>query len=87
MCLVLGLFCFQWPRHVLEKWVTPILGESALPSNYKTPPYLSARPEIIKHTLSPRDKFVVIASDGLWDLLSPTQVVRLVCNNAPTMFL
>ena len=72
------MFCKQWPRHVLEKWVIPILGESALPSHYKTPPYLSARPEIIKHTLSPRDKFVVIASDGLWDLLSPTQVVRLV---------
>ncbi|KAK4016198.1 pyruvate dehydrogenase [acetyl-transferring]-phosphatase 1, mitochondrial isoform X1 [Daphnia magna] len=73
-----GDFRFKWPRHVLEKWVIPVLGESALPQNYKTPPYLSARPEIIKHTLSPRDKFVVIASDGLWDLLSPTQVVRLV---------
>lgn len=63
---------------MLEKWVTPILGETALPPHYKTPPYLSARPEIIKHTLSPKDKFIVIASDGLWDLLSPTQVVRLV---------
>nr|CAG4646246.1 EOG090X05SW [Macrothrix elegans] len=73
-----GDFRFKWPRHVLEKWVVPIVGESALPPNYKTPPYLSAKPEIIQHNLTAKDKFLVIASDGLWDLLSPTQVVRLV---------
>nr|CAG4636160.1 EOG090X05SW [Eubosmina coregoni]SVE69786.1 EOG090X05SW [Eubosmina coregoni] len=73
-----GDFRFKWPRHVLEKWVSPVVGETALPPNYKTPPYLTARPELTHYTLSPRDKFLVIASDGLWDLLSPTQVVRLV---------
>nr|CAG4641681.1 EOG090X05SW [Eurycercus lamellatus] len=73
-----GDFRFKWPRHVLENYVSPVVGESALPPHYKTPPYLSARPEIVHHSLSPRDKFLVIASDGLWDLLSPTQVVRLV---------
>lgn len=73
-----GDFRFKWPRHVLEKWVSPIVGESALPPHYKTPPYLTASPEIVRYTLGPRDKFLVIASDGLWDLLSPTQVVRLV---------
>ena len=75
-----GDFRFKWPRHVLEKWVSPALGQSAVPPHYKTPPYLTARPEITTHTLGPRDKFLVIASDGLWDLLSPTQVVRLVIN-------
>nr|CAG4638439.1 EOG090X05SW [Cyclestheria hislopi] len=73
-----GDFRFKWPREVLEKWVVPIIGESAVPPHYKTPPYLTAHPEIIRHTLTPKDKFLVIASDGLWDLLSPTQVVRLV---------
>nr|CAG4648646.1 EOG090X05SW [Polyphemus pediculus] len=73
-----GDFRFKWPRHVLEKWVLPVVGASALPANYKTPPYLTARPEITTHTLSSKDKFLIIASDGLWDLLSPTQVVRLV---------
>lgn len=73
-----GDFRFKWPRHVLEKWVSPIVGENALPQNYKTPPYLTARPEIVRYTLNPRDKFLVMASDGLWDLLSPTQVARLV---------
>jgi len=73
-----GDFRFKWPRHILEKWVSPVVGETALPPHYKTPPYLTARPELTHYTLSPRDKFLVIASDGLWDLLSPTQVVRLV---------
>ena len=73
-----GDFRFKWSRNVLEKYVSPVVGESALPPNYKTPPYLTARPEIVQHTLTPRDKFLVIASDGLWDLLSPTQVARLV---------
>nr|CAG4650140.1 EOG090X05SW [Sida crystallina] len=73
-----GDFRYKWPRHVLEKWVVPVAGEHSLPPNYKTPPYLTASPEITQHMLSPRDKFLVIASDGLWDMLSPTQVVRLV---------
>jgi len=73
-----GDFRFKWTRKILEEWVYPILAESVLSPHYKTPPYLTARPEIIRHTLTPKDKFLVIASDGLWDLLSPTQVVRLV---------
>lgn len=72
MCFFCKLF------QVLDDWVNPVLGESVTSPHYKTPPYLTARPEIIKHTLAPKDKFLVIASDGLWDLLSPTQVVRLV---------
>jgi len=73
-----GDFRFKWPRQVLADWLYPILDETVLSPHYKTPPYLTARPEIIKHTLAPKDKFLVIASDGLWDMLSPTQVVRLV---------
>ena len=70
---------------VLADWLYPILDETVLSPHYKTPPYLTARPEIIKHTLAPKDKFLVIASDGLWDMLSPTQVVRLV--NPPESFI
>lgn len=55
-----------------------ILGEHACPPNYKSPPYLTARPDITHHKLSHRDKFLVIASDGLWDMMSEAQVVRLV---------
>lgn len=73
-----GDFRFKWPRNVIEKYVVPLTSPSALPMHYKTPPYLTARPEITHTAIGPRDKFLIIASDGLWDMLSPTQVVRLV---------
>ena len=48
------------------------------PPNYKTPPSLTALPEVTSHKLTPRDKFLVLGSDGLWDLMTPMQVIRLV---------
>lgn len=48
------------------------------PSHYYTPPYLTAEPEITYHRLRPQDKFLVLASDGLWDVLDNDDVVRLV---------
>ena len=42
------------------------------------PPYVSNVPEVLVHAISDRDEFAVIASDGLWDLLSNQQVVELV---------
>nr|CAG4643944.1 EOG090X05SW [Lepidurus arcticus] len=74
----LGDYRFKWPRNILEKHVVPIIGRNALPPNYKTPPYLSATPEIRTHKLAPKDKFLIVASDGLWDQLTPLEVVRLV---------
>lgn len=49
-------------------------GEQMIPPNYHTPPYLTARPDVTYHRLTPRDKFLIIASDGLWDCLTPLQV-------------
>ena len=46
--------------------------------NYKTPPYLTVVPEITHHKLNTRDKFMVLATDGLWDMMTPMQVIRLV---------
>lgn len=73
-----GDFRYKWSRNILAEVVVPHLGEQALAPNYYTPPYLTARPEIIHYRLTPRDRFLVIASDGLWDFISPLQVVRLV---------
>ena len=74
----LGDFRYKWSREILEKKVVPFLGESAIPPNYHTPPYLTAKPEIKYHRLRPSDKFLILGSDGLWDLLTPLQVVKLV---------
>lgn len=74
----LGDFRYKWSKQILEKVVVPHFGETAIPPNYYTPPYLTAKPEVRYHRLTPRDKFLIIASDGLWDLMSPLQAVRLV---------
>lgn len=50
-------------------------GSQMIPPNYHSPPYLTARPDVTYHKLTPRDKFLIIASDGLWDCLTPLQVI------------
>ena len=41
-----GDFKFKWGRDVIERTLGPYLGEHACPPNYKTPPYLTASPEV-----------------------------------------
>jgi len=73
-----GDYRYKWSKEIMSSVVVPRYGEQQMAPHYHTPPYLTARPEIIHHRLTPRDRFLVIASDGLWDLVSPLQVVRLV---------
>ncbi|CAN6471072.1 unnamed protein product [Victoria cruziana] len=44
-------------------------------------PILSAEPSITVHKLEPSDKFVIFASDGLWEHLSNQEAVDIVHNN------
>lgn len=46
----------------------------------KTPPYMTASPELTTVALSRSDKFLVLATDGLFDLLTSSDVVRLLAN-------
>jgi serine/threonine protein phosphatase PrpC len=39
---------------------------------------LTHTPEITAHTLTKRDKFLILATDGLWEFLDPLQIVRMV---------
>lgn len=73
-----GDYCYKWPTDILKEYVVPYYGEHVIPHNYLTPPYLTAEPETTCHTLSSKDRFLIIASDGLWDFMSPTQAVKLV---------
>uniref|UniRef100_A0A6M2DGE6 Protein phosphatase 2c/pyruvate dehydrogenase lipoamide phosphatase n=1 Tax=Xenopsylla cheopis TaxID=163159 RepID=A0A6M2DGE6_XENCH len=74
----LGDFRYKWPKEHILNCVDASLRGNILPPNYITPPYLTARPEVIHHRLTPRDRFLVIASDGLWDTMTPHQAVKLV---------
>ncbi len=48
-----------------------------VPSPYQ-PPYVSATPQVHHITLTKEDKFLVLASDGVWDFLTDQQAVDLV---------
>lgn len=63
---------------MLNKFIVPYFGEDTIAPGYHTPPYLTALPEVTYHQLTPRDKFLILASDGLWDLMTPLQAVQLV---------
>ncbi|VVC29424.1 Hypothetical protein CINCED_3A012565 [Cinara cedri] len=68
---------YKWSREMLSEYI-PKLGENIIPPFYYTPPYLTAKPQVAHYHLQPRDKFLVLATDGLWDFMTPLQVVRLV---------
>lgn len=66
----------QIPNHVMS-----VYGDNLIPPKYRTPPYLDAEPEVLHHHLTPKDKFLVLASDGLWECLNPDKVVQLVAGH------
>lgn len=74
----LGDFRYKWSKEQLLELVVPQFGANVMPPHYLTPPYLTGRPEVTHHILTPKDRFLILASDGLWDTMSPLQVVRLV---------
>ena len=41
---------------------------------------ISARPQIVQEKVTPQDRFLVIACDGLWDVLSNQEVCDYVLN-------
>ena len=73
-----GDFRFKWDAETIQKTIGALLGNMAVPEHYKTPPYLTVEPDMTAHKLTPKDKFLVIATDGLWDMMTPMQVIRLV---------
>ncbi|GLB34045.1 putative protein serine threonine phosphatase 2C [Lyophyllum shimeji] len=84
---------YKWPRQVQEALNQAFLVGNGRPLRpppplFKTPPYVTARPVVTHRKLDfptdgtePGDKslrFVVLATDGLWDQLSSEEVVSLV---------
>ncbi|XP_054473784.1 pyruvate dehydrogenase [acetyl-transferring]-phosphatase 1, mitochondrial-like [Anoplopoma fimbria] len=77
---------FKWSAEMLSRVyetrpdVLSLVSEAvrSQPPHYLTPPYLSAQPEVILHRIRPADKFLVLATDGLWELMHRQTVVQLV---------
>ena len=73
---------YKWSMNDL-KTVLSILdtpyARNIIPPNYYSPPYLTlCNPEITHHRLTTKDKFLVMASDGLWEQLTDERVVKIV---------
>jgi len=69
---------YKWNREFAERLSPKFFGRAPRPL-LKTPPYVTAAPEITTTTISPEQgDFVVLATDGLWELLSNDEVVGLV---------
>lgn len=69
---------FKLTAKQIKDHIVPVYGHGALPSHYYSPPYVTVRPEIIHRRLNYKDKFLILATDGLWDLLTPEKVVQLI---------
>ena len=73
---------WKWPLDVQEDVKQRFYGPSPLPPpkyNVRTPPYLTAEPVVTSTKIDPaKPSFLILATDGLWDMLSSQQGVDLV---------
>ncbi|KAF2720754.1 MgPP2CL-3, protein phosphatase 2C-like protein 3 [Polychaeton citri CBS 116435] len=69
---------YKWSAEIQNKLKNNFFGRT--PSKYlKTPPYVTAEPVITTTKVEPSNgDFVVMATDGLWEMLSNEEVVGLV---------
>lgn len=69
---------YKWTKDVQDKIKRQFFGRTPHPL-LKTPPYVTAEPVITTTKIDPsQGDFVVMATDGLWEMLSNEEVVGLV---------
>ncbi|RAL09504.1 type 2C protein phosphatase ptcF [Aspergillus homomorphus CBS 101889] len=69
---------YKWSRETQEKIKRQFFGRTPHPM-LRTPPYVTAEPVITTTKIEPsRGDFLVLATDGLWEMLSNEEVVGLV---------
>ncbi|KAL4787055.1 protein serine/threonine phosphatase 2C [Aspergillus varians] len=72
---------WKWPLEFQQDIQRKFYGPAPLTPKYdvRTPPYLTAKPVITSTKIDPkRPSFLIMATDGLWDMLSSQQAVDLV---------
>ncbi|SMR64246.1 unnamed protein product [Zymoseptoria tritici ST99CH_3D1] len=69
---------YKWSIETQEKMKRNFFGRSSS-KHLKTPPYVTAEPVVTRTHIDPtRGDFVVMATDGLWEMLTNEEVVGLV---------
>jgi len=63
---------YKWSRDLMQQ-----LGVR-VPNGYLTPPYVTARPEVLFYPHAPANAFLIMATDGLWDVVDPEAAVQTV---------
>ena len=48
-------------------------------------PYISCIPDVFRYKISKKDQFMILACDGLWDVMESQEVVNFVINNCYDM--
>ncbi|RXG73175.1 [Pyruvate dehydrogenase [acetyl-transferring]]-phosphatase 1, mitochondrial [Armadillidium vulgare] len=70
---------FKWDRALqMEIFQSVSAIDMSFLRNCHTPPYLTAKPEVSYHRLKPQEKFMILASDGLWESMNALDIVNLV---------
>ena len=69
---------FKWEKQYLE-------GVGPVWPYYHTPPYITAEPVVTHHKLEESDKFMIIATDGLWERMSSEEAVNVVAESVKSM--
>jgi pyruvate dehydrogenase phosphatase len=69
---------YKWSRDIAERMKSSFFGKA--PSQLlKTPPYVTAEPVVTTTKIQPENgDFVVMATDGLWEMLTNEEVIGLV---------
>ncbi|CAL8092542.1 unnamed protein product [Calicophoron daubneyi] len=58
--------------------LSPKADSSPLPHPYTSPPYLTAKPEVTHFEITRADRFLVLATDGFWEMLSIEEVRKIM---------
>lgn len=73
---------WKWPLQLLERLRVEYLADYMQrpdPEVHKNPPYITAKPEVTTTVLKvDQPAFMIMASDGLWDVVTSEQAVSLV---------
>ncbi|KAI1341892.1 protein phosphatase 2C [Xylariaceae sp. FL0016] len=69
---------YKWSRDISERLRAQFFGRTSSPY-LKTPPYVTAEPVVTTTKIRPeKGDFLVMATDGLWEMLTNEEVVGLV---------
>jgi serine/threonine protein phosphatase PrpC len=67
------------------RWrVEGVLAVSRAIGDVELQPYITSQPEVTTKTIDSRDEYLVLASDGLWDVMENEDVAKFIMQNAAT---